>query len=154
MAFFNYVFLISIVIIYGALLGNYLTTAYHRIPLGKPINGMLGKKGMKPHCSKCGHKLKYYEYFPILSWIFTRQRCNYCKAPVDKVYTALEVGMVIVSLILFMLLGMNIEYTLLTLFSSTVLLFITLSFVHRKFYFKSFAFMAISGIIYYMVKSL
>ena len=144
----SYIFLVPIVIIYGALLGNYLTTAYHRIPLGKPINGILGQKGIKPHCSVCDHELKYYEYFPILSWIFTRQRCNYCGVAVDKVYTMLEVLMIIISLLAFFLMGMNIEYVLLTMFLSTVLLLATLYFTYRKFYFKSLVFVVLSGIIF------
>lgn len=148
MNFFNYFILLSIVLIYGALLGNYLTTAYHRIPAGKPINGMLGEKGIKPHCSVCNHELKYYEYFPILSWIFTRQKCNYCGVAVNKVYTMLEVGMMITSLLLFLKFGMNMQYVLLTLFAATVLLFITLYITYRKFYFKSLAFVVISGVIY------
>ena len=144
----SYVFLIPIVIIYGALLGNYLTTAYHRVPLNKPINGVLGERGIKPHCSACNHALRYYEYFPILSWIFTRQRCNYCGIAVDKVYTMLEVGMIIISLLLFLRFGMNTKYVLLTLFSATVLLFVTLYITHRKFYFKPLAFVIASGIIF------
>lgn len=148
MNFFNYIVLLSVVLIYGALLGNYLTTAYHRIPLNKPINGMLGEKGIKPHCSVCNHELKYYEYFPILSWIFTRQRCNYCGVAVDKVYTMLEVGMMIISLLLFLRFGMGTEYVLLTLFAATLLLFVTLYIMYRKFYFKSLAFVVVSGIIY------
>ncbi len=148
MNFLNNVLLIIIAIIYGALLGNYLTSAYHRIPAGKPINGLSREKGIKPHCSVCNHELKYYEYFPILSWIFTRQRCNYCGAPVDKIYTMLEVGMIVVSLSLFAVFGMSLSYVLLTLFIATLVLFAVLYIKYRKFYFKSFCFVVASGIIF------
>jgi prepilin signal peptidase PulO-like enzyme (type II secretory pathway) len=147
MSHINYFILVSISLIYGVLLGNYLTTAYHRIPLNKPINGLTRERGIKPHCSVCKHELRYYEYYPILSWVFTRQKCNYCKASVDIAYTALEVGMMIMSLLLFSTFGMNVFYVLFTLFISTFVLLFALYIKYRKLYFKSVCFVLISGAI-------
>ncbi|MDF3048096.1 MAG: peptidase protein [Candidatus Midichloriaceae bacterium] len=134
--------------LYGVLLGNYLTTAYHRIPLTKPINGIFKNKGIKPHCSVCEHELKYWEYFPVFSWIFSKQRCNYCGVKVDKIYTVLEVSMMLISISLFAFMGMNLQYVFLTLFMSTVVLLIALYAVYRRFYFKSVCFVVISAALY------
>ena len=57
---------------FGLLFGNYATTFYHRLPLNKPINGFSDRKGIRPHCSKCKHPLKFYEYYPVIGWIYTR----------------------------------------------------------------------------------
>jgi leader peptidase (prepilin peptidase)/N-methyltransferase len=149
----NHFLVLLISALYGVLLGNYLTTAYHRIPLAKPINGISKNKGIKPHCATCKHGLKYWEYFPVLSWIFSKQQCNYCGAQVDKMYTMLEVSMMLISVSLFILMGMNLQYVFITLFMATVLLLIALYISHHRFYFKSVCFVIVSAVIYVVIGS-
>lgn len=91
-------------IVLGLLFGNYLTTFYHRITNKLPINGVM-ESGMKPHCDSCGHELRYYEYFPVLSWIFCRFRCNYCGVSIPKVYFLLEFTSMLISIALWFLVG-------------------------------------------------
>ena len=133
---------------YGLLIGNYTTTAYFRIPKSIAINGLNNKVGKAPHCSVCGHKLKFYEYLPLLSWISTGFSCNYCNASINPVYTILEVSVMLSSIILFYLLGMNILYIVAVLLSSALALNIALFYSHRKFYSKAVYFAIIMMIIY------
>ncbi len=122
---------------YGLMIGNYLTSAYFRIPRFIPINGINKKIGKAPHCSVCNHKLKFYEYFPLLNWFSTWFKCNYCHAPIDPAYMGLEIGMTFISLILFEVLGMNLEYALSVLFSAILVLNISLLAKYQKLYRKS-----------------
>jgi len=128
--------------IYGLLIGNYITTAYFRIPRGLPINGS-NTLGKKPHCSYCGHTLKFYEFLPVLSWIFTRFKCNYCNARINPVYSLLEVSVGVISVILLNIIGMSPFYGLSVIVSATIILNLALFFTYYKFYKQSiFSFLA------------
>ena len=122
---------------YGLMIGNYLTSAYFRIPRNIPINGINKKTGKAPHCSVCAHKLKFYEYFPVFNWFTTWFKCNYCHAPIDPMYMGLEVTMTIASLILFEVFGMTPQYALAVLLSAALLLNLVLFASYRKLYLKS-----------------
>ena len=132
---------------YGLIIGNYLTSAYFRIPRAIPINGLNAKVGKAPHCSVCSHKLKFYEYFPLFNWFSTWFKCNYCKAPIDPAYMGLEIGMTFISLILFEILGMNLEYSFSVLFAAVLLLNILLLAKYRKIYSKSALSLVVLGVL-------
>lgn len=38
------------------------------------------------HCTTCQHPLKPWDLFPVLSWLFLRGKCRYCKAPISPLY--------------------------------------------------------------------
>lgn len=120
--------------IFGLLFGNYSTTVFYRLPIGKPINGITDKIGMKPHCSKCGHKLEFYEYLPLLSWISTRFKCNYCGKKTDMAYTFLEASSLFASIIFYLLFDFSNTYILLLLTFTSAMLAITLYIRHRRVY--------------------
>lgn len=41
-------------------------------------------------CPHCGHRLAWYELFPVLSWIALRGRCSSCKAAISARYPLVE----------------------------------------------------------------
>lgn len=131
---------------YGLMIGNYLTSAYFRIPRLIPINGINNKLGKAPHCSTCKHKLKFYEYLPLLNWFSTRFKCNYCHAPIDWIYMFLEVTMTVISLILYEIMEMTPEFGLSVLVAASILLNITLFFNYRKIYPKAIFFLLVTGL--------
>ncbi|MBA8666951.1 prepilin peptidase [Holosporaceae bacterium 'Namur'] len=109
-------------LIIGVLLGNFTSTVLFRLPRKIPIHGYNPKLGKVPHCSTCGHTLKFYEYLPMLSWVSTRGRCNYCGVKINPEYTILEVFISILAFILyFFTSGFSEEYILL-LFSGAGLI--------------------------------
>ena len=69
---------------------------------------------------------------------------------VDKVYVMLEVSMMLISINLYAIMGMNLQYVFITLFMATVLLLITLYAIHHRFYFKSLCFVVASAMLYVM----
>ena len=50
------------------------------------------------HCDSCGHKLKAVDLFPILSYIFLRGRCRYCKSkiPIESFMVEFILGILLV----------------------------------------------------------
>ena len=66
--------------IFGCVIGSFLCLAAERIPIGKSI--------LYPasHCFYCQTKLTVFEMIPIISIIFLRFRCRYCRYKLSSVY--------------------------------------------------------------------
>jgi zinc D-Ala-D-Ala dipeptidase len=96
--------------IIGVLFGNYASTALFRLPRGIPLQGFDSTTGRPPHCSNCGHHLRFFEYLPVLSWLSARGNCNYCGATINSHYTLLEVGGMILAMVLWLVIGVFDEY--------------------------------------------
>ncbi len=112
---------------------------------------MFEKQGIKPHCSSCGHELKYYEYFPVLSWISTKFKCNYCGVKIDLTYTFLEVSIMLASIFMVIYMGMDINYVMATLVMAVAILNIVFFVRYKKIFTKAAVLLLCSIIIYFMV---
>jgi leader peptidase (prepilin peptidase)/N-methyltransferase len=120
-----WLFEILIVSFFGVLFGNYLTTIYSRIKQKKPVNGIL-KDGLPPHCDSCNHKLKYYEYFPVLSWYYAKFRCNYCGVKITPVYFMLELLGLMISICSWYIFGISTSFIWFTFTMLVIILGLTL----------------------------
>lgn len=70
--------------IFGSVIGSFLNVVILRTPLKQSII-------TEPsHCFSCGHRLAWYDMFPIFSWIFLRGKCRYCKAKISPRYMIVE----------------------------------------------------------------
>ena len=72
------------VFIVGICIGSFLNVLIYRIPLGMDF-----KKGSSI-CTTCKHPLKWYDLFPLFSWIFLGGKCRYCKAKISPIYPIVE----------------------------------------------------------------
>ncbi len=41
-------------------------------------------------CPKCGHRIKWYDNIPIISWLMLRAKCRNCKEPISPRYVIVE----------------------------------------------------------------
>ena len=41
-------------------------------------------------CPNCGHKIRFYENIPVISWLFLRAKCSQCKNPISMRYPLVE----------------------------------------------------------------
>lgn len=79
-----HIFYAVIAFIFGSVIGSFLNVVILRTPLKQSII-------TEPsHCFSCGHRLAWYDMFPIFSWIFLRGRCRYCKAKISPRYMIIE----------------------------------------------------------------
>lgn len=89
----------------GTLFGSFFTLAVYRIPLGKDITHE------RSFCPNCNHRLEFLDLIPILSYIFLRGRCRYCKQKIRPRYFLLEIMSGIVFVLFAMSLKLNILQT-------------------------------------------
>ena len=74
----------AFVFIFGSIIGSFLNVVILRTPLKQSI------VTEPSHCFSCGHKLAWYDLFPIFSWIFLRGKCRYCGAKISPRYMIFE----------------------------------------------------------------
>lgn len=97
----NFVFYI-IIFIMGTVFGSFLTLATYRIPLNQNITHE------RSYCPKCNHKLSFIDMIPVLSYIFLRGKCKYCRAKIGPRYFIIEILAGISFTILALLININI----------------------------------------------
>ena len=44
----------------------------------------------RSHCDKCQHNLSLLDMIPLLSYLFLKGRCRYCKAKINELSTYME----------------------------------------------------------------
>ena len=94
----------------GTLFGSFFTLAVYRIPLRQDITHT------RSYCPNCNHKLSFIDMIPILSYLFLRGRCRYCKEKIRIRYLLLE----ILSGLVFVLFALSIKLSIFTLDRQTL----------------------------------
>lgn len=115
------VFIYIILFIIGTLLGSFCTLAVYRIPLKQDITHE------RSYCPKCNHKLDFFDLIPLLSYIFLRGKCRYCKEKIRPRYFILEF-LSGISLVLFAV-SLNINLINVDLNKIIYFIFVTIYFV-------------------------
>ena len=73
-----------LVFFYGIVIGSFLNVCIYRIPKGEDIIKT------SSHCMKCNHILKWYDLFPIVSYLGLRGKCRYCGTSLSRQYPMIE----------------------------------------------------------------
>lgn len=69
---------------FGIVIGSFLNVLIYRIPRHENI------AVVRSHCMQCGYQLKWYDLFPIFSYLFLRGKCRKCKAKISVQYPLVE----------------------------------------------------------------
>ena len=77
-------FWLIIVFILGLGVGSFLNALIFRLHSGESV-----AKG-RSKCPKCQHQLGAKDLIPVLSFIFLRGKCRYCRAPISWQYPVVE----------------------------------------------------------------
>jgi leader peptidase (prepilin peptidase)/N-methyltransferase len=81
----------------GVIIGSFLNVYIYRFHTGKSIAG-------HSHCLSCQRRLRFYDLFPLVSYLCIRGRCRYCGAKIPSRYFWVElitgIGFVVAVLML------------------------------------------------------
>jgi leader peptidase (prepilin peptidase) / N-methyltransferase len=108
----------GMIFVFGAIIGSFLNVVIYRLHTGRSVNG-------RSHCMTCGETLRWYELFPIVSYIVLRARCRTCSAYIPYRYLIVELLTGATFLLLYTLLGSDITLFLLHTVLASVLIVIT-----------------------------
>lgn len=68
----------------GLCVGSFCNVLIFRLPKGEEF------VKMPSHCMACGHRLRWYELVPVVSWLAQGGKCRACGAPVSAQYPIVE----------------------------------------------------------------
>lgn len=73
--------------VFGLVIGSFLNVCIYRIPRG--ISVVSGNRG-RSMCVHCGHDLGGLDMIPLISYLFLKGKCRYCKNPISARYPLVE----------------------------------------------------------------
>lgn len=115
---------IFIVFIFGLVVGSFLNVVIYRLPREKSI--------VYPpsSCLKCGHKIKWYENIPIISYIFLKGKCSSCKTKISLRYPFVEFLTGLFTIFAYLKFGLSIDliFSLILLYLLIAVIFIDIDF--------------------------
>ena len=134
------------VVIFSLMIGSFLNVVVYRLPkmmhntwylecrefLADELTKVPAKKVdhltlsiPNSTCPECGHKIRFYENIPVISWLFLKGKCSQCKNSIAIRYPLVEAATALLSLVIAMQFGVAIE-TLLLLILTWGLICLTL----------------------------
>jgi len=92
------------VFLLGAAIGSFLNVCIYRLPLGRSI--------VTPGsaCPACGHRIRWFENIPILSFLLLRARCSACNQPISLRYPFVELVMGILAVFLWQKFPFQVDF--------------------------------------------
>ena len=107
----------------GIMFGSFFSLAIYRIPLAEDI---IKKRSF---CPNCNHRLEFLDLIPILSYIFLKGKCRYCKEKIRIRYLLLEMFSGIVFLVYVVSINIKIINIFNIIYIMAGLLYITSLFI-------------------------
>ncbi|MBO4396694.1 MAG: prepilin peptidase [Eubacterium sp.] len=114
--------LYPIVFIYGIVIGSFLNVCIYRIPQNESI------VTVNSHCMSCNHRLKWYDLFPLFSWIFLKGKCRYCGARISAQYPLVEGINGLLYVVVFIINGWSVESALWCIVTSCLIVLTVIDF--------------------------
>lgn len=127
MLYFIYFLFYLFIFLFGVTIGSFLNVVIYRVPQGISI-----AKG-RSYCPACNNTLKSYDLIPILSYLFLKGRCRFCKVSIPARYPLIELltgviavlivhfnGLYISTLVIFILAAILISIAVVDLDTMTI----------------------------------
>ncbi|MBW2163552.1 MAG: prepilin peptidase [Deltaproteobacteria bacterium] len=109
----------------GTCIGSFLNVCIYRLPQEKSV--------VRPGsaCPKCGHRLKWWENIPILSFLFLRAKCRSCGARISLQYPMVELLSGLLALALWYKFGLGPEVLIYFYFSACLIIVTFVDLAHQ-----------------------
>lgn len=116
--------------LFGMFIGSFLNVLSDRLPREETILG-------RSYCEKCQHILSSKDLIPVLSFVFLRGRCRYCKTKLSFYYPLAEIitGLIVaLTSYLFITFVSNTNIALFLVYQTIVACFIVIVLADLKFH--------------------
>ncbi len=64
----------------------------------------------RSHCPKCRHTLAWYDLIPLLSYVYLKAKCRYCRQKISLIYPFSEILTATVLILLYLKFGITISF--------------------------------------------
>ncbi|MFP3869773.1 MAG: prepilin peptidase [Syntrophobacteria bacterium] len=106
------------VVVLGASVGSFLNVCIVRLPRGDSLISPGSR------CPNCQTPIRFYDNIPLLSYLLLRGKCRHCKTRISPRYFVVELLSALMSLALFFIFGLTVEYAVYLLFFSALLVIV------------------------------
>jgi leader peptidase (prepilin peptidase) / N-methyltransferase len=115
MSIYNEFLICFYVLVFGLCIGSFLNVLIYRLPEGISL--------VKPgsHCPLCKNKLTVLDLIPLLSFLFLKGKCRYCKSKISVRYPLIELLTGIIFLVLYLKLSLCIYFFAAAFFMSMLI---------------------------------
>jgi len=138
------IFMLALIFIIGLCVGSFLNVVILRALSGESIVFPASK------CPKCGEKLKWWHNIPVLSYIFLRGKCGFCKEHISIQYPIIELLTALIFTVVFIGYGISFD-TLFIWTISAMLIVLAGTDIKEKVVFDAHAYILIGAAILYSV---
>lgn len=112
------IFLLSvslIVFVFGAMIGSFLNVCIVRLPKNESI--------VTPpsHCPKCKARISFYDNIPLLSYLFLRGHCRFCREEISPRYFFVELLMAALAVALLFRFGLSVAFFVYVAFAAALI---------------------------------
>jgi len=112
-------------VLFGLVIGSFLNVVILRLPEGQSISTP------RSRCPKCKKMIAWYDNVPVLSYVLLGGRCRNCKAGISARYPLIEALTAAVSALLYLKLGLTIEWAIFLAFSAALIVLGLIDLDHR-----------------------
>ena len=86
----------SVVFVFGLMVGSFLNVCIWRLPEQEQV--VRGRS----HCPSCRRTIAWYDNIPLLSFVWLKGRCRFCRKKISWVYPAVELvtGLLLLGILL------------------------------------------------------
>lgn len=120
------IFIYSIAVLYGAIVGSFLNVVILRLP---QENASIVFPGS--HCPHCDHNLSWYENIPVLSYIFLKGKCRSCKTHISWQYPLVEILTAVLTFFLVYRFGLTVTSLGYFVFCAALVVIIWIDMYHQ-----------------------
>lgn len=127
--------------IVGVAIGSFLNVCIYRLPRKESV------VSPSSHCPHCEKKIPFYFNIPIISYLWLKGKCFYCKSKISLRYLIVELLSGILTLLSFVHFGLGIKFIFYSIFTYFL---ITIAFIDldtKQIYNKLLAYLIIFGIV-------
>lgn len=110
------IFIITLILIFGLVIGSFFNVLGYRLPKKESI------VFPSSHCPNCQHKLNFWDLFPVLSYLFLKGKCRYCKVKISPIYPLIELLTALLFIVSYLIFGFSIEFIIAIVFSSVAVI--------------------------------
>jgi len=116
---------LAVALVFGLVFGSFLNVVILRLPARASISRP------RSHCPNCKKLIHWYDNIPLLSYVLLRGRCRHCKKRISARYPLVEALSTVVSVLLYLKLGLTIEWAILFGFSAALIVLGFIDLDHR-----------------------
>lgn len=120
-----------VIFILGIVIGSFLNVCIYRIPKGESI-------AYPPsHCTNCNNVIKWYDLIPVISYVFLKGKCRFCKEKVSVRYPIIELITGVIFMTLYIEYGIGFTFGKYALFSCFLIVIGMIDFDTTDVYLKT-----------------